>query len=124
MTSTFLGALAVEIALRLLAHKPVKRRIRVDLGDLVRPALRRAVRDARTTVIYTLSYTTLFRSITWSSRWTRRPCWAGWTCRRSRPPKSGSALVRSEEHTSELQSRVDLVCRLLLEKTKGFPSSR
>src|SRR5438105_8152963 len=26
-------------------------------------------------------------------------------------------LERSEEHTSELQSRVDLVCRLLLEKT-------
>src|SRR5699024_11901131 len=26
--------------------------------------------------------------------------------------------VRSEEHTSELQSRFDLVCRLLLEKTK------
>src|SRR5207247_3858041 len=30
---------------------------------------------------------------------------------------SGLAL-RSEEHTSELQSRVDLVCRLLLEKKK------
>src|SRR5207247_9359870 len=28
---------------------------------------------------------------------------------------------RSEEHTSELQSRVDLVCRLLLEKTKALP---
>src|SRR5438105_15219458 len=28
------------------------------------------------------------------------------------------AAVRSEEHTSELQSRVDLVCRLLLEKKK------
>src|SRR5438105_10516368 len=28
------------------------------------------------------------------------------------------AVVRSEEHTSELQSRVDLVCRLLLEKKK------
>ena len=28
------------------------------------------------------------------------------------------ATVRSEEHTSELQSRVDLVCRLLLEKKK------
>src|SRR5690349_23472158 len=28
------------------------------------------------------------------------------------------ALVRSEEHTSELQSRRDLVCRLLLEKKK------
>ena len=50
MTSTFLGALAVEIALRLLAHKPVKRRIRVDLGDLVRPALRRAAGDVRTKV--------------------------------------------------------------------------
>src|SRR5207247_11069174 len=28
----------------------------------------------------------------------------------------GSCAQRSEEHTSELQSRVDLVCRLLLEK--------
>src|SRR5690606_41907019 len=28
------------------------------------------------------------------------------------------ALVRSEEHTSELQSRENLVCRLLLEKKK------
>src|SRR5216683_6562490 len=28
------------------------------------------------------------------------------------------AVVRSEEHTSELQSRSDLVCRLLLEKKK------
>jgi threonine dehydrogenase-like Zn-dependent dehydrogenase len=50
MTSTFLGALAVEITLRLLAHKPVKRRIRVDLGDLARPALRRAAGDVRTKV--------------------------------------------------------------------------
>src|SRR5206468_8999363 len=31
---------------------------------------------------------------------------------------SGFSLVRSEEHTSELQSRSDLVCRLLLEKKK------
>src|SRR5207247_8877209 len=30
----------------------------------------------------------------------------------------GRTTVRSEEHTSELQSRVDLVCRLLLEKKK------
>src|SRR5207249_7824677 len=30
----------------------------------------------------------------------------------------GLLLVRSEEHTSELQSRFDLVCRLLLEKKK------
>src|SRR3712207_7534499 len=37
--------------------------------------------------------------------------------RRGRNPKTGSP-VRSEEHTSELQSRQYLVCRLLLEKKK------
>src|SRR3712207_8183187 len=31
------------------------------------------------------------------------------------------AFARSEEHTSELQSRQYLVCRLLLEKKKQFP---
>src|SRR5207247_5861160 len=31
---------------------------------------------------------------------------------------SSCVTVRSEEHTSELQSRVDLVCRLLLEEKK------
>src|SRR2546429_5998123 len=36
---------------------------------------------------------------------------------RARPSISGSS-VRSEEHTSELQSRLHLVCRLLLEKKK------
>src|SRR5699024_11595580 len=30
--------------------------------------------------------------------------------------KEGDIVIRSEEHTSELQSRFDLVCRLLLEK--------
>src|SRR5690606_41324866 len=38
---------------------------------------------------------------------------SGWTRRRQ-----GSAPPRSEEHTSELQSRENLVCRLLLEKKK------
>src|SRR5437868_12300286 len=33
------------------------------------------------------------------------------------------SLPRSEEHTSELQSRFDLVCRLLLEKKKDISSS-
>src|SRR5207247_10768943 len=33
--------------------------------------------------------------------------------------RSSSRSARSEEHTSELQSRVDLVCRLLLEKKKN-----
>src|SRR3989442_8689810 len=32
-----------------------------------------------------------------------------------------SAIMRSEEHTSELQSRPHLVCRLLLEKKKQNP---
>src|SRR5437868_14403036 len=32
--------------------------------------------------------------------------------------------LRSEEHTSELQSRFDLVCRLLLEKKKNKNSSK
>src|SRR5712664_4687393 len=50
-------------------------------------------------------YTTLFRS----ARWRRPRC--GGALRRA-----GSC--RSEEHTSELQSRSDLVCRLLLEKKK------
>src|SRR5438067_4630288 len=33
-------------------------------------------------------------------------------------PASTGLIQRSEEHTSELQSRFDLVCRLLLEKKK------
>src|SRR2546422_8528973 len=33
-------------------------------------------------------------------------------------PHSPGAPIRSEEHTSELQSRLHLVCRLLLEKKK------
>src|SRR2546422_5343745 len=52
-----------------------------------------------------------------------------------RAPGQGAAaasVTRSEEHTSELQSRLQLVCRLLLEKKKctsstlhlGFTSSR
>src|SRR2546422_10724290 len=42
--------------------------------------------------------------------------------RRARPaahaPPAAPAAIRSEEHTSELQSRLHLVCRLLLEKKK------
>src|SRR2546421_9297134 len=36
----------------------------------------------------------------------------------------GAHLERSEEHTSELQSRSDLVCRLLLEKKKIIKTLR
>src|SRR6266536_3685681 len=47
-----------------------------------------------------------------ASRESRRRPWRRW-----RPPGPAD---RSEEHTSELQSRVDLVCRLLLEKKKKY----
>src|SRR5437868_13177631 len=43
------------------------------------------------------------------------PSAANANARKKQVPRS-AAPVRSEEHTSELQSRFDLVCRLLLEK--------
>src|SRR3712207_6881843 len=77
-------------------------------------------------------YTTLFRS--------SAPCWVEELSlllllflseqgierlleKTDRPFQSCSLHVRSEEHTSELQSRQYLVCRLLLEK-KNAASSR
>src|SRR5438067_6753177 len=44
------------------------------------------------------------------------------TCKFARPVGAVArpARSRSEEHTSELQSRFDLVCRLLLEKKKKY----
>src|SRR5215204_3467502 len=47
------------------------------------------------------------------------------TSRRSHASSNpGSRRLRSEEHTSELQSHSELVCRLLLEKKKSFPPAR
>src|SRR3989454_7962061 len=40
------------------------------------------------------------------------------------PGKTKSGFTRSEEHTSELQSPCNLVCRLLLEKKKKSESKR
>src|SRR2546430_8776984 len=54
-------------------------------------------------------YTTLFRSR--ASRWRTSPSTG---CSSVRAPTP----ARSEEHTSELQSQSNLVCRLLLEKKK------
>src|SRR5690348_17888323 len=73
-------------------------------------------------------YTTLFRSpgcASWPRTSCPRPCW--WPAERA--ARWSSATGRSEEHTSELQSPVHLVCRLLLEKKKSilsnfFPSVR
>src|SRR5439155_10674933 len=44
--------------------------------------------------------------------------------RATSPPRDGARIRRSEEHTSELQSRGHLVCRLLLEKKKKIKRSR
>src|SRR2546429_5071226 len=70
-------------------------------------------------------YTTLFRSASCRNVWMSKPVpGAG----RTQAARAGSAKkardllmtirTRSEEHTSELQSRLHLVCRLLLEKKK------
>src|SRR3712207_6984525 len=84
-------------------------------------------------------YTTLFRSpkLSFSARWpcVGTPLSQSVGVAASSPPESqladvstgtagskgsmpGAVGVRSEEHTSELQSRQYLVCRLLLEKKK------
>src|SRR5436305_9846858 len=61
-------------------------------------------------------YTTLFRSeLCASPSWARRiQLWP----RAGLPRHWPKLYARSEEHTSELQSRPHLVCRLLLEKKK------
>src|SRR5690606_41738710 len=48
------------------------------------------------------------------ARWVWKPAWSARV--RSSPRASAVRATRSEEHTSELQSRENLVCRLLLEK--------
>src|SRR5690349_24253055 len=68
-------------------------------------------------------YTTLFRSRLIRFRHHPGNCIAKGCCIRYHRSTSGSFChdrenLRSEEHTSELQSRRDLVCRLLLEKKK------
>src|SRR2546421_1385662 len=82
--------------------------------------------DTATTEIYTLSlHDALPILCRFCGRFTRLTLFG------QEPPPSASrrpdqvwmaplpTSVRSEEHTSELQSRSDLVCRLLLEKKKG-----
>src|SRR5690349_23624095 len=69
--------------------------------------------DTATTEIYTLSlHDALPISSPRCARSTGRNATSGFARRAS------SSTSRSEEHTSELQSRRDLVCRLLLEKKK------
>src|SRR5438132_909132 len=86
--------------------------------------------------LHLFPYTTLFRSLSELWHWTGdknliRPLlepalralrWKDkYTDLRAR--NAGSSRGRSEEHTSELQSHSDLVCRLLLEKKKTNKST-
>src|SRR5436309_11819270 len=59
-------------------------------------------------------YTTLFRSLS-------APCISSWAGQRYTACAAGTSFTnkRSEEHTSELQSRENLVCRPLLEKNNA-----
>src|SRR5256885_7142583 len=67
--------------------------------------------DTATTEIYTLS---LHDALPICRSWRRR-------CRAGGPLQPRPLPWRSEEHTSELQSPCNLVCRLLLEKKKKPP---
>src|SRR5438105_11590243 len=84
-----------------------------------------ALRTSRSTLF---PYTTLFRSRRTPSAWSEPTYAVRAPAHRTSTPTSGtsraaSSATRSEEHTSELQSRVDLVCRLLLEKKKELPNA-
>src|SRR5260370_10466668 len=83
-------------------------------------------------------YTTLFRSLgvreaayvgategTAAQYWQRRGRLDGWKQLRRAAARLGRPWPqRSEEHTSELQSHLNLVCRLLLEKKKSSTNMR
>src|SRR6266516_7826596 len=64
--------------------------------------------DTATTEIYTLSLHDALPIWAWTRALVSCVCIDAWAC-----------ASRSEEHTSELQSPYDLVCRLLLEKNKN-----
>src|SRR5436190_15651893 len=71
--------------------------------------------NTATTKIYTLS---LHDALPISSRKKWSHSRRSWRARPNDPQCSSGHCRRSEEHTSELQSHSDLVCRLLLEKKK------
>src|SRR5437667_3519223 len=70
-------------------------------------------------------YTTLFRSAPEKSRWGAlfAPHFGFSGPGELNPRPEGMRGRRSEEHTSELQSHHDIVCRLLLEKKKNIKNN-
>src|SRR5688572_31658622 len=95
--------------------------------------------ETATTEVYTLSYTTLFRSVETKGEDVAalKGAKADLEALMAVAPASPKAevarkvlgrvdqaiAVRSEEHTSELQSQSNLVCRLLLEKKNSMTST-
>src|SRR2546426_7010237 len=75
--------------------------------------------DTATTEIYTFPYTTLFRSYYPDPDVAVK---ADYIHLRNQSGIFANRHLRSEEHTSELQSPCNLVCRLLLEKKKTPPT--
>src|SRR2546422_4886769 len=67
-------------------------------------------------------YTTLFRSALRPGSTSRTH--ESWAAGQPREECRSPSFRRSEEHTSELQSRLHLVCRLLLEKKKKNKTHR
>src|SRR5690348_17824857 len=76
--------------------------------------------ETATTQIYTLSLHDALpiSRMRGTSGWRRATYARSSSARHSPRPAARTTRVRSEEHTSELQSPVHLVCRLLLEKKK------
>src|SRR2546422_9594668 len=77
--------------------------------------------DTATTEIYTLSLhdaLPIYPPVRWTETTPRTPQPRGVAGSLPGAQSPGAAAARSEEHTSELQSRLHLVCRLLLEKKK------
>src|SRR5260370_9968229 len=75
--------------------------------------------DTATTEIYTLSLHDALPICRGGSRWLDGPrISVSSFCVSAEGAASSRSKFRSEEHTSELQSHLNLVCRLLLEKKK------
>src|SRR2546430_9095138 len=76
--------------------------------------------DTATTEIYTLSLHDALPICSPVAAFVPEACLEFWK-RGVAGDQQGMREVRSEEHTSELQSQSNLVCRLLLEKKKQYP---
>src|SRR5690606_39630914 len=90
---------------------------RIDRNHVGGKVVERVERQCRTVQDSSQSSRTVAWNVTY-----RNPDGTTGTMRTADKP--GERIARSEEHTSELQSRENLVCRLLLEKKNYSPETR